>query len=115
VRSVCVFALATATLSLALLSGCGGSSSNRSDAATRACTTPRWSGPGIGWRAFASSSLSCQSAVHLMRAYFAGGIAMHLVPKTVQGYACTVGTFGTHSLRVRCVHDGATAIAVENH
>jgi hypothetical protein len=103
----------TLTVGLRPFAG-GDSSSNRNSAATRACVTPGWGGPGIGWRLRAGSSLSCQSALHLMRAYFGRSPAFPVVPRTVDGYACAYGIFA-HSGEVRCVRGGATAIAVEDH
>lgn len=103
-----------ATRTCALRSGCGGSSSSRSNAATRTCTDGYGFGPGIGWQVRANSFLSCRSAVALMRAYFAHDHhgAIPTAPKTVEGYACNgLFDFGGQA-RIGCAHGRASAIAV---
>jgi len=90
-------------LVVAAVSGCG-SSANRGTAPLRSCGML---GVGIGWHVSADSTMSCRSAIALLRAYFHGPSER----KTV-GYTCTTLNV---SGRIRCVREGMAVLAVANH
>jgi hypothetical protein len=95
--------LVVLALVVAAVSACG-SSTNRGTAPLRSCGML---GVGIGWRVSAASTMSCRSAMTLLRAYFHGPSE-----RKTAGYTCTTHHFGG---RIRCVRDGMVVIAVANH
>jgi hypothetical protein len=65
-------------------------------------------GVGIGWHVSASPTMSCQSGMTLMRAYFRGSLAN----RTVLGYACTSHRAGG---RISCARGENRSVAIANN
>jgi hypothetical protein len=79
-------------------------------AGTRFCG---WLDVGIGWRVWASSTMSCQSGKAFMQEYMRPGSWPG--PRTFRGYACTTRVLPAGVGSFNCVRGEANVIAISNH